>query len=75
MNQAQAAKFVQVWQSSNSVREVAEQMQMSESTASNWATKLRKQGVPLRKYKATGEKLDIEALKAIVEKSNDHTGA
>jgi biotin operon repressor len=65
-------KFVEVWQASASLEEVAEATGIKRATASKYAYRLRLLGVPLQRFvrggsSLTGERLD--ALQAIAKEA------
>lgn len=66
MNNDEAKEFVKIWQTSNSVKEVAEKLGISEPTAWSRGNKLRKAGVPLKKF-SRASTLDIDELKRLAE--------
>lgn len=47
----QDAEFAEVWGASSSVKEVAQRLGMAEQTVHNYAHRLRRNGVSLRRYK------------------------
>ena len=49
-----AEKFIEIWQTSNSVEEVATQTGLSRSTCSGRAVRFRKNKVPLKMFPRTG---------------------
>jgi transposase len=58
-----AEEFVKVWQGGTSVRDVAEQCGLSGRSVRERAVRLRKKGVPLKKFYSTGRPfLDYAAL-------------
>lgn len=57
-----AEKFVRVWQKSDTAKEVAEALGISEVYARTRASQLRARGVPLKMMKPHWDKVDVEAL-------------
>ena len=50
-SRASDSKFVQTWQAANSAAEAADALSIAESSAMSRAARLRKAGVPLKKFK------------------------
>lgn len=62
--------FVKIWQNASDVQEVAETFGISITYASNIASQLRAQGVPLKKFatkRGRNNKTDYAALKRIAK--------
>lgn len=65
-----AEEFVKVWQSSDSVKAVADAMKLDPHAASTRAMYFRKKGVPLKNMpRHRGAAYDFEALKEIALKT------
>jgi hypothetical protein len=64
-------RFVTVWQASTSMDEVASAMGMTRLAVQSFAAKLRRSGVPLKRFYSQydGEEIDFAELKAIAEAS------
>lgn len=61
-------QFIRVWQTSNSVREVADKLDMERNLAGNRACSLRKRGIPLKHFpKENGPKYDYASLARLAE--------
>ena len=61
-------QFVAVWNKSDSKAAVAAELGLSDGMISSWSFKLRKGGVPLKKF-ARGSRIDFDALKEIGKKT------
>tara|TARA_R110000824_G_scaffold268030_1_gene456741 strand:+ start:543 stop:860 length:318 start_codon:yes stop_codon:yes gene_type:complete len=55
-------KFIEVWQISGSLSEVAQKLNMKKSAVSVRAATYRRKGIPLKKYDRGGTALDIPTL-------------
>lgn len=62
-----AEEFVRIWQTAASKEEVIEKTGLSLEMTRGKAAKLRKIGVPLKKFNSMGTKLDVQALIALAE--------
>jgi len=61
-------QFIETWEKSHSVSEVAETTKLRKSTVQAKATQLRKLGIPLKKFKGSRNRIDIEeALKVLAK--------
>lgn len=60
--------FVATWNKSDSKAAVAAELGLSDGMVSSWSHKLRKGGVPLKKF-ARGSRIDFETLKEIGKKT------
>jgi transposase len=66
----QRQQFVKLWTTSNSAIEVAEAMGIQMGSCNALATRLRKAGVKLKKFKRVSN-LNVEALNEIIAKNAD----
>ncbi len=65
-----ADEFVKIWQTSSTGKEVANRVGSSLNAVVVRAYQLRRLGVPLKRMKSAGERLDIPTLKALAESLN-----
>ena len=54
-------EFIETWEKSGSVTEVAQKTGLTKPTVQAKATQLRKLGIPLKKFKGTRNRIDVEA--------------
>jgi biotin operon repressor len=54
-------EFIETWEKSVSVTEVAQKTGLTKPTVQAKATQLRKLGIPLKKFKGTRNRIDVEA--------------
>lgn len=62
-----AEAYIRLWQTSETMEEVLEKSGLSQEIARGKAAKLRKIGVPLKKFDTRGTKLDVAALIALAK--------
>lgn len=61
-----AEEFIRVWQAGGSRKEIAERLGIQIRSADSMASRLRRRGVPLKKFSGNGRRtLDYEALAAL----------
>ena len=61
-------QFIETWEKSHSVSEVVDKMGLRKSTVQAKATQLRKLGIPLKKFKGSRHRIDVEeALKVLAK--------
>jgi hypothetical protein len=61
-------QFIEIWEKATSVAEVAEKTKLRKSTVQAKATQLRKLGIPLKKYKGSRHRVNIdEALEVLAK--------
>ena len=61
-------QFIETWEKSGSVSQVAEKTQLQKSTVQAKATQLRKLGIPLKKFKGARHRVNIdEALEVLAK--------
>jgi hypothetical protein len=61
-------QFIETWEKSASVTEVAEKTKLTKPTVQAKATQLRKLGIPLKKFKGVRHRIDVEdALKLLAK--------
>ncbi len=53
-------QFIETWEKSGSVSEVAGKTKLTKATVQGKATQLRKLGIPLKKFKGTRHHIDVE---------------
>jgi hypothetical protein len=61
-------QFIETWEKSDCVSEVADKTKLRKSTVQAKATQLRKLGIPLKKFKGSRHRIDIEAALEILAK-------
>jgi hypothetical protein len=54
-------EFIETWEKSVSVTEVAQKTGLTKPTVQAKATQLRKLGIPLKKFKGVRNRIDVEA--------------
>ena len=68
MSRPTVEQFIETWEKSHNVSEVAEKTKLRKSTVQAKATQLRKLGIPLKKFKGSRNRIDIdEALKVLAK--------
>jgi hypothetical protein len=61
-------QFIETWEKSGSVAEVAGKMKLRKSTVQAKAAKLRKLGIPLKKFRGTRQHVSVpEALELLAK--------
>jgi len=61
-------EFVRLWTRSSTISEVAEQLDIKTTSATSIATRLRKMGIPLKKFaRRNMSAVDVKALTRIVK--------
>jgi len=65
-NRVSQAEFIRVWDTSNSVAEVAEITGLAPSSAQQRAGKYRTQGIPLKKMARGGKRIDVDAANKLL---------
>jgi len=61
-------QFIETWEKSNGVAEVAGKTGFTKSTVQAKATQLRKLGIPLKKFKGTRHRINIEEALEVLAK-------
>jgi hypothetical protein len=61
-------QFIETWEKSDCVSEVAEKTKLRKSTVQAKATQLRKLGIPLKKFKGSRHRIDIEGALEVLAK-------
>ena len=61
-------QFIETWEKSHSVSEVAEKTKLRKSTVQAKATQLRKLGIPLKKFKGPRNRIDVEEALEVLAK-------
>ena len=61
-------QFIETWEKSACVAEVAEKTKLRKSTVQAKATQLRKLGIPLKKFKGTRHRINIEEALEVLAK-------
>jgi hypothetical protein len=61
MSHPTVQQFIEIWEKSGCVSEVAERTKLRKSTVQAKATQLRKLGIPLKKFKGARHRIDVEA--------------
>jgi hypothetical protein len=54
-------QFIETWEKSASVTEVAQKTKLTKPTVQAKATQLRKLGIPLKKFKGARHRIDVDA--------------
>ena len=68
MSRPTVPQFIECWEKSSCVSEVAEKTKLRKSTVQAKATQLRKLGIPLRKFKGMRHRINVEeALEALAK--------
>jgi hypothetical protein len=61
-------QFIETWEKSHNVSEVVEKSGLRKSTVQAKATQLRKLGIPLKKFKGSRHRINIEEALAVLAK-------
>ncbi len=61
-------QFIETWEKSDCVTQVAEKTKLRKSTVQAKATQLRKLGIPLKKFKGTRHRINIEEALEVLAK-------
>lgn len=61
-------QFIETWEKSHSVSDVAEKTKLRKSTVQAKATQLRKLGIPLKKFKGPRNRIDVEEALEVLAK-------
>jgi hypothetical protein len=61
-------QFIETWEKSACVTEVADRTKLRKSTVQAKATQLRKLGIPLKKFKGTRHRINIEEALEVLAK-------
>jgi hypothetical protein len=61
-------QFIETWEKSHGVSEVAEKTKLRKSTVQAKATQLRKLGIPLKKFKGPRHRIDVEEALGVLAK-------
>ncbi len=61
-------QFIEAWEKSVSVTEVAQKTRLTKPTVQAKATQLRKLGIPLKKFKGARHRIDVEQALACLAK-------
>ncbi len=61
-------QFIETWEKSDCVAEVADKTKLRKSTVQAKATQLRKLGIPLKKFKGTRHRINIEEALEVLAK-------
>jgi hypothetical protein len=61
-------QFIETWEKSNGVSEVATKTSLTKSTVQAKATQLRKLGIPLKKFKGTRHRINVEEALEVLAK-------
>jgi hypothetical protein len=68
MARTSVQQFIETWEKSASVTEVAQKTGLTKPTVQAKATQLRKLGIPLKKFKGVRHRIDVEeALKLLAK--------
>ena len=68
-------QFIETWEKSHSVSEVAASTKLTKSTVQAKATQLRKLGIPLKKFKGARHRINIEEALEVLAKVRGTTVA
>lgn len=68
MSRPTVQQFIETWEKSACVSEVADKTKLRKSTVQAKATQLRKLGIPLKKFKGSRHRIDIEAALEVLAK-------
>ena len=61
-------QFIETWEKSGSVGQVAEKTKLRKSTVQAKATQLRKLGIPLKKFKGARHRINVEEALEVLAK-------
>ena len=68
MTRPSVQQFIEIWEKSSNVSEVADKTKLTKPTVQAKATQLRKLGIPLKKYKRTRHRINVdEALEVLAK--------
>ena len=68
MSRPTVQQFIECWEKSGCVAEVAEKTKLRKSTVQAKATQLRKLGIPLKKFKGSRHRINVdEALESLAK--------
>ena len=68
MAQPTVQQFIETWEKSDSVSQVAEKTKLRKSTVQAKATQLRKLGIPLKKFHGARHRINIEEALEVLSK-------
>jgi hypothetical protein len=68
MSRPSVQQFIETWEKSGSVSEVADKTKLRKSTVQAKATQLRKLGIPLKKFKGSRHRVDVESALEVLAK-------
>ena len=75
MSRPTVQQFIETWEKSSSVTEVAEKTKLTKPTVQAKATQLRKLGIPLKKFKGARNRINIEEALGVLAKVRGTTVA
>ena len=75
MSHPTVQQFIETWEKSRSVSEVATSTKLTKSTVQAKATQLRKLGIPLKKFKGARHRINIEEALEVLAKVRGTTVA
>jgi hypothetical protein len=75
MSHPTVQQFIETWEKSHSVSEVATSTKLTKSTVQAKATQLRKLGIPLKKFKGARHRINVEEALAVLAKVRGTTVA
>ena len=62
-------EFVVAWQSAETIADAAKKTHLSKAAVAHRAARMRKAGVPLKRFKEVGARFDVEKLTEIATRS------
>ena len=68
MSRPTVQQFIETWEKSHSVSEVATSTKLTKSTVQAKATQLRKLGIPLKKFKGARHRINVEEALEVLAK-------
>jgi hypothetical protein len=68
MSRPTVQQFIESWEKSGCVSEVAEKTKLRKSTVQAKATQLRKLGIPLKKFKGSRHRINVEEALEVLSK-------
>ena len=68
MSRPTVQQFIECWEKSACVVEVAEKIKLRKSTVQAKATQLRKLGIPLKKFKGSRHRINVEEALEVLAK-------
>jgi hypothetical protein len=68
MSRPTVQQFIETWEKSGCVTEVAERTKLRKNTVQAKATQLRKLGIPLKKFKGSRNRIDVDAALEVLAK-------